>query len=156
MIDPFATHQRMLVKYLMGTEGTILELGCGNYSTPIIHEIGTSQKRHIITVDNDIEWIELFDRFRTENHKCIHVVEWDEWKPEGVYGLAFIDHAPGGRRVIEMQRLLTCVDLFVVHDTEDPSYGFDSIASCFRHVETDDSETPWTSVYRPIEALGPS
>ena len=48
-MDQYATHQRLLVAAVMQTEGPIVEMGCGNYSTPLLVELlpgdGAAERR---------------------------------------------------------------------------------------------------------------
>jgi hypothetical protein len=131
----------------MATTGIILELGSGWYSTPILHEIAAAQGRRLITVDNDPAWLSQFSALQDHNHTLIRVDNWDQFDPNGKYGLVFVDHAPGERRPIEMARLAPMTDLFVVHDTEAAGYNFERTLSLYQHVETDKT-IPWTSIYR--------
>ena len=148
MRSPYATHQQLLVRTALKTTGTILELGSGWYSTPVLHEIATAMGRRLITVDNDPEWLATFEVMRSDLHELISVSSWDQFKPAEHYGMAFVDHAPGERRSIEMNRLRGRVDVFVIHDTEAAGYGFEKSLPTFQHIETDKSATPWTSLYR--------
>jgi hypothetical protein len=147
-MDPFATHQRLLVKYLMQTEGAILELGCGNYSTPLIHEIANAQGRAVLTLDSQQLWLSQFTHMRSESHRFQYVPNWGDWKTSEQYGLAFIDHAPAERRMPEIRKLLDRVDVFVMHDTEDPAYNYDKVHFIMDHIETDTRSSPWTTASR--------
>lgn len=68
MMDLFATHQRLLVKHMMQTTSPVIELGAGNYSTPILHEIAAAQGRHLTTVDNNPDWLNRFKIFERDGH----------------------------------------------------------------------------------------
>ena len=78
MMDLYATHQRLLVKYMMQTEGAILELGCGNYSTPLIHEIATAQGRSVLTLDSQQPWLNQFTYMQSEQHRFQHIAKRSE------------------------------------------------------------------------------
>ena len=148
MADPFSTHQQMLVRYLLRSTGPILELGCGGYSTPIIHEFAVEQRRKATTVDTDLWWIKQFESLQSPMHDIRHIVEWDDWIVEGPYGIAFIDHAPAERREIDIRRLIGVADYFVMHDSEEPAYGYRHIINQVEHLETDSSIVPWTTAAR--------
>lgn len=150
MSDPFSTHQQLLVKYLLRSTGPILELGCGGYSTKIIHEFAAAQGRHATTIDTDQEWISQFLPLQSSFHDVLHVPSWEDWTPGEMYGLAFIDHAPGERREIDIRRLIGRVEYFVLHDSEEPSYGYANIIGLLEHLETDDSVVPWTTATRRL------
>ena len=132
----------------MRTTGAILELGAGNYSTPLIHEIAMSQGRRVLTLDNSGSWLSAFAHLANDEHHFRLVSSWDEWHPTEEYGLAFIDHGPCDRREAESRRLLSSVDVFVMHDTEDPAYGYGRVHCIMDHLETDTRHIPWTTVSR--------
>lgn len=150
MADPFSTHQQLLVRYLLRSSGPILELGCGGYSTKIIHEFAREQGRHATTVDTDQEWIDQFMDLQSPFHQIQFVQNWDEWVPDGTYGLAFIDHSPGERREVDIRRLIGHVEYFVMHDSEDPAYGYSNIINLIEHLETDTSAIPYTTAARKM------
>jgi len=41
----WGTHQVPLITVVVNTKGPILELGCGDFSTPILHALCTAEKR---------------------------------------------------------------------------------------------------------------
>lgn len=142
------THQRLLVKAALATNGPILELGSGWYSTPILHEIAAAQNRVLITVDNNNEWLLKFEHLRSPIHSLVAVSNWDEFVPGHEFGLVFVDHAPAGRRAVDIRRLVEFTSLFVCHDTEAGGYGYEVILPVLEHVETDRSLPPWTTICR--------
>ena len=56
--------------------------------------------------------------YETDWHKVHFITDWDTLKINQHWGVAFIDHAPGPRRNIEMARLANNVDYLIVHYTE--------------------------------------
>jgi len=153
MTDAYSTHQRLLVKYLMQTTGPILELGCGDYSTPIIHEIAAAQGRTVLTLDSNADWLNRFSSYKTERHSFRHVESWDEWQPQSRYGLAFIDHTPGPRRPVEFMKLQGVADVLILHDTEANGYDWHTIYSHMDHIETDANVRPCTTVCRGLNPV---
>jgi len=153
MADGYSTHQRMLVKYLMRTSGPIVEIGCGDYSTPIIHEIAAAQGRTVCTLDSNVDWLNRFASYKTEWHSFLHVESWDDWQPEGRYGLAFIDHAPGPCRPVEFMKLQGVADVLILHDTEANGYDWHTIYSHMDHIETDADIRPSTTVLRGLNPV---
>ena len=53
---------------------------------------------------------------------------------------------PGERRVVDILRLRPRVNVFVVHDTEEPSYGFKAVLPAFRHTVTYMRDRTWTTL----------
>lgn len=149
MIDPYATHQRLLVKYMLKTEGPVIELGSGNYSTPLLHELAVSQGRHLTTVDTDPEWLNRFKIFEGDGHVLELLQSWDDFHPES-YGLAFVDHAdpPGHPRWLQVQKLLPVADVIVIHDTEDDLYGYAKLMHLIDVIDEDTTHRTHTRVIR--------
>ena len=152
MADLYATHQRMLVKYLMRTTGPIVEIGCGDYSTPLIHEIASAQGRTVLTLESNADWLNRFSDYKTDWHSLQHVESWDDWQPAGRYGLAFIDHTPGNRRPAEYLKLRDVTDILILHDTEARGYDWQTIYSHIDHIETDADIKPSTTVLRGLNS----
>jgi hypothetical protein len=74
--DPYATHQPVLYEMCMRTIGPIIEFGCGNGSTDMLHEICKKNKRLLVSLDDDLEWLTKFsEKYREDGdwHKFIFV-----------------------------------------------------------------------------------
>jgi hypothetical protein len=141
----------MLVKYLLQTTGDVIELGSGNYSTPILHEITAHQGRRLETIDNNKDWLKLFKHFESSLHTIQFIRRWNRFQPTKQYGLAFVDHAdpPTHPRWLQVEKLLPLAQTIIIHDTEDPLYGYDKIMD---RVDVIDSCTQYkthTLVLRP-------
>ena len=149
MMDLYATHQRLLVKYMMQTIGPVIELGAGNYSTPILHEIAAAQGRHLTTVDNNPDWLNRFKIFENDGHTLELLQSWDDFQPES-YGLAFVDHAdpPGHPRWLQVQKLLPVAGVIVIHDTEDDLYGYAKLMGEIDVIDEDTTHKTHTRVIR--------
>ena len=149
MMDLYATHQRLLVKYLMQTNGPVIELGAGNYSTPILHEIASAQGRQLTTIDNNPEWLNRFKVFESANHTLTLLPSWDDFQPES-YGLAFVNHAdpPGHPRWLQVQKLLPVAGVIVIHDTEDDLYGYAKLMGDIDVIDEDTTHRTHTRVIR--------
>ena len=148
-MDLYATHQRLLVKYMMQTTGPVIELGAGNYSTPILHEIAAAQGRPLTTVDNNPEWLNRFKLFEWERHTLTLLPSWDDFQAEPC-GLAFVDHAdpPGHPRWIQVEKLLPVAGVIVIHDTEDDLYGYARLIDQIDVIDEDTTHRTHTRVIR--------
>jgi hypothetical protein len=58
--DVWSTHQPVLYAVAMSTTGPIIEFGCGNGSTDLLHEICEKEGRILITLDDDLNWLNKF------------------------------------------------------------------------------------------------
>ena len=149
MMDLYATHQRLLVKYMMQTAGPVIELGAGNYSTPILHEIAAAQDRHLTTVDNNPEWLNRFKVFESAGHALTLLPSWDAFQAEPC-GLAFVDHAdpPAHPRWIQVEKLMPVAGVIVIHDTEDDLYGYARLIDQINVIDEDTTHRTHTRVIR--------
>jgi hypothetical protein len=157
--DPYATHSPVLTAMLAATAGPVLELGCGNYSTPILHEMCKAMGRQLVSVESDYEWLNKFIAFRSENHLlCLCGERGNEWRffiseektLTGMHwGLVFVDNDPVGQRKFDIEQLRGNTDYFVIHDTEpevEHIYGFADILKTFKYRKDYTLLTPHTTV----------
>lgn len=143
----WGTHMPVLITAAMKTTGPILEFGCGDFSTPLLHAICSVNKRFILSVDSDKKWLENFLDLETDWHKFIYVniydennnlcaEKWEHIKNDSHWGLIFIDHHPGCRRVIDIERFKNKADVIVIHDTQKSHefyYNYQPIISKFKY-----------------------
>ena len=143
----YGTHMAPLLTAVMATRGPIFEMGCGDYSTPLLHAICKAQERFLLSSDTSRDWISLFLDMESHLHtfKYVKVYEndwdtspnpskWDELGNEvDNWGVVFIDHRPGERRAIDIARLANKADIIVVHDTETASYNYEAVLNKFKY-----------------------
>src|SRR5680860_66467 len=60
------------------TDGDVLEIGVGAFSTPYLHW-NCNGLRDLLSVDTDIGWINQFKDLVTESHLFRHVADWDKF-----------------------------------------------------------------------------
>lgn len=87
----YYTHQPMLKFYSERTRKPILELGCGNGSTQLLHEICLAKHIQLFTLESDLKWLDRFREMETKDHAFVHV--GDSWT-ETVSGLGVGLHRP--------------------------------------------------------------
>lgn len=136
----------VLIKAVQNTDGPILELGSGLFSTPLLHWLCAEKGRKLVTYEDTQEYYRFARRFRTETHEVNFVTDWDkESFNKTKWDVVLIDHGVK-RRVKDILRLKNCAKYIVIHDTEDKIYGYDKIWSKFKYVYHWKFCTPWTSV----------
>lgn len=146
-MDGYATHIEPLVKAALSTPGDILELGCGDYSTPILAAIAHHRGDRLVVHASDPAWAKRYEGVADE----IVIVSWATWKPSGKWGLVFLDneeHAP--QRIQRLPQLRPFCDVVVMHDASQAmqcvEYGA-QIAG-FKSAEMYEKYEPWTGTYR--------
>jgi len=73
---PFYTHQPVLYEMALRTSGPIFEFGCGYGSTDMLHEVCKDNKRLLISIDDNLEWLQIFsEKYNNDSewHKFIFV-----------------------------------------------------------------------------------
>lgn len=126
----WGTHIPVLIKALEQTTGPVLEMGMGISSTPLLHALCAD--RFLLSMDNDPAFIEMFRKFRTKTHQ-IELVNWEDAPIIGKWGVVLVDHKPDSRRKEDIKKLANLAEFLVVHDTQDPQYGYEEIYPLFKY-----------------------
>lgn len=150
LVDPGSTHQRMLVAALAASQGPVLELGCGHYSTPLLHGYCAAASRMLHTVESDPTWAEVFLPLERGSHGF----QVGPWKPEDLLGLLPVTEQWGvvfvncakEKRIPNIKALLPRARLIVVRDAGDPYYDYANSLPEVKWAVVDKSIAPWTMV----------
>lgn len=136
---PHATHQHILRELVNKTDGPIIEFGCGYYSTDLLHALCQRSERLLITLDDDVKWLEKFKRkylgkgYEKDNsgwHKFFFVPGKkgqgaDHWKrflesekslSSLRYAICFVDQSPWLARYETIQKFKNLSQYVVLHD----------------------------------------
>ena len=116
----FGTHLPILAAVVtQARPGPVVEYGMGLYSTPLLHLLCLEQGREALSLDSDAAWAENFADFRCPTHRIQGFANWADSEPivDAVeWAVAFIDHGPDDRRVVDASRLANRAEFVVVHD----------------------------------------
>ena len=73
----YGTHVRLLLLATMMTRGDILELGTGDYSTELLHDIieedNKKERRLLVSADSDPVWLNRFTHLSSPFHQLLLV-----------------------------------------------------------------------------------
>ncbi|CAF1309125.1 unnamed protein product [Adineta steineri] len=136
----YGSHQPVLLaaSILTGRHGgPILEMGCGYYSTLLLHEIAVKQQnRYLLSSDTDREWLRKFEaNMSSSMHQFRHINNVSEWDTINInhprWSMILIDHKPGERRTTDIIRLVNVTDVIIVHDTETATYYYEAGLSLY-------------------------
>jgi hypothetical protein len=114
-MDPYSTHLEALVYAALINNEDILELGCGHYSTPVLHSIckNKNRKLHIISSNND--WLNQFKNFG----ECELINNWQDYNFTGKYGMVFLDNEQLTKdRIMLIPKIMQITNVLVVHDAD--------------------------------------
>lgn len=117
----------------------ILEMGCGEGSTPYLTEYCKKNKKHLISYDYSKEW--------AEKYNAVHITDWDSINHDQ-YSVILIDHSPGERRYIDIDKLKDKCEYMIIHDSEPSATGYmyDKIWNLFPYRRNLKTEGAWATI----------
>lgn len=134
-MDVWSTHVPMIGSIFLKSSGPVLEMGCGYYSTYLLHEMCKLEKRRLVSTDGKESWLNKFRSLANDYHEFYFVKDWASFSliDEVRWGMVLIDHAPGERRKVDIIRLKNNADFLIVHDTEEPDYQYETVLPNFKY-----------------------
>lgn len=154
ILEPYyGSHLPVLMKVVAETEGPILELGCGLYSTTPLHWACWVPKRKLVTYENNPHYYEFLKKYETDFHEVHCITHWDEIDISGPWSVALVDNEPhgetGDRRSLECKRVQHA-EYVVLHDTEprnERRHKMSELALLFKYQFWFHDTIPNTTVY---------
>lgn len=150
-IDSWATHLPMLVRCVAYHRGPILEMGCGLYSTPVLHAMSHGLQVPLTSIERNPEWGKPFTKYVSPLHDVIidntpnkhlqSLLDHGEY-----FHVALVDHSPAVLRAQAVKMLANKCDLIVCHDSEHRLYDYEDVLSEFEHRVEWREYAPWTTV----------
>lgn len=117
-IEPLlGSHLPLLIKLINVSQGPVLELGMGMYSTPYLHWACYESKRRLVSYESNPDWFMFAQKFRTDFHDINCISDWDSADLSGNWSVALVDHEPTHRRGFEISKIINS-EYIVVHDTQ--------------------------------------
>ncbi len=145
----YSTHMPLLIKVLLASEGTVVEIGGGIYSTPFLHWMCKFQNRKLITYENHPDYYDYEKKFQSHDHRVKFVKDWDDIDMPEHISVLFIDHHPSNRRSVDTIKYKDTADYIVIHDTErdeENTYDYRRIWPHFKYRYDYKDAKPYTSV----------
>ena len=132
----WGTHLPVLIKLTSITNGSILELGGGVYSTPFLHWVCFPSKRKLVSYDSDPGYFQQVLQYVDTFHDVTFVNDWDSINIELPWDIVLVDHVTE-RRATEAKRVANFAKYVVLHDS-DPSrnnrvYKYDEVYPLFKY-----------------------
>lgn len=141
------------------SDGPILELGTGFYSTPILHWLCAETKRKLVSYDSSEQYFAVARNYITDWHEVNFVTDWSKIDIADIFehwGLVFVDHYPAQQRHIEIARVANNADYVIAHDSElrhDKDYQYSKIAPLFKYRYNFDKFYPPTVIFSNFKDL---
>lgn len=160
-MDQFSTHIPVLAACFLVTNGPILELGSGNYSTLLLRQMCKVTGRSLTTVEWDVQWMTACSSsmpssswhtqiLATENIENIPAIMETDWS------VILLDHWPSWKREFDLPKIANKAELIVVHDSDQTNLNLGPVLETFKFQDTWKLRHPWTTVVsnrRPIDFL---
>ena len=123
----YYTHQPVLCKVLsLLTNGSkIAEFGCGEGSSPIMHEFSVKKDFQIFCFESHSEYYNQYNkRFGSDKYKFFHITDWvgqiaNDPNINQMFSTIFIDQDPWMARVQTARQLnKNYTDFYIIHDSD--------------------------------------
>lgn len=147
-VQNWDNHRHLLWEALEATTGDVVEMGMGQGSTPFLHKYCKDAGRKLFSYDNNLEWSSKFESYAWTGHSITHLVDWDTVSVKHPSpSVVLIDHAPGERRYIDVQRFANTAQTIVIHDSEPEATGYmmDRIWGLFKYRKDHTSPGAWAT-----------
>lgn len=129
----YDSHKPLLflcLEYLV--DGLVMEMGCGQGSTPVLGHYCHLHKRTLISLETNKAWADQFPETTT----LVSDYMGSFVKEEAKISVLFIDCAPGEIRKDLIKELKNDAEIIVVHDTEPGAeyvYGMAEVLASFKY-----------------------
>lgn len=114
----WGSHLPVLLAAIGETNGAVLEMGIGHFSTPHLHAICGAQRRWLVSIEEDNKWFQNFVKYDSAHHEMCRLdykAALDSMATTR-WSVAFLDFSPGEKRADAFARLIGCSQFVVVHD----------------------------------------
>lgn len=141
----YGSHMPIVARIMDLTEGPVLELGMGIYSTPLLDLMCAEKKRELLSFDNDPEWFKENEKWASDYHLVYFVKDWAtdknlaavlenvDPKRHPLFDVALVDHKPAKQRIKEVIRLKDKCRFVLIHDSEPESDKFFKYSWIYKH-----------------------
>ncbi len=150
----WSTHMPVLIRTVQMTNGPVLELGAGIFSTPLLHWLCAEKDRRLATYESVLKYYRIAKQFKSKTHTIKLVDDWDKININKHWSVAFVDH-PTDRRMKDTLRLKDKADYIILHDTQDSGYRYDKVWPHFKYIYHWKFCKPWTSVVSNFYEIDP-
>jgi hypothetical protein len=147
-----ATHLPILIKLVNMTNGPILELGTGIFSTPYLHWACFENKRKLVSYEEKQSYFEMVKQYVCDYHFIftdLNKIEEEHWS------IVLVDQYPSGRKE-SIKKLVNSADYIVLHDSNDEydeTYKYSEIYPLFKYRYDFDKVLPRTTVVSNFKDL---
>ena len=139
----------LLSKFVQATDGAVMELGSGAFSTSLLHWLCAENRRRLVTYERNPKYFKSAKTFMSKTHSIRLVEDWDKIPFEDAkdmeWDVVFIDNELE-RRSIDPIRLKNKTKFMIIHDTSQDDYGYEKVWPHFKYRYDWKFSRPRTSV----------
>lgn len=159
----YATHLPALVAAVMATDGPVLELGCGCFSTRWLHAVCGHQRRLLVSVETSREWMAEYADLECEwhhfcwcaKHQDNSPTQFAEVEAVSFWSVILVDLACYGMRATALRDMADRARYIVVHDAETTSCAaFTAAMAKFAYRWDCSAKGPTTRILSRIAPIG--
>ena len=137
----YGSHLSALVAALLATDGPVLELGCGFFSTPMLHAMCEHDGRRLVSIETSPEYFgTMLERYGSDGHELYYVHQHEPFALSSipkladvlVWAVVLVDQESYHQRALDIDYLADKAEYLVVHDAENPIGDnlFDDFSTC--------------------------
>ncbi len=154
---PYSSHLEVTVACairsgMLWPESKILELGCGDYSTPTIAAIANAQNRKFDVITSDSIWASRYEYLNGPSFtiSVIDKIQWPRVTIDGQYGMVLVDNEQTvSQRIRLVKRLAQVAKTVVLHDAdviERSKRSWQPISRLFQFLYVHRQRRPYTAI----------
>jgi len=144
--DQSGTFIPLLITAVANTSGPILEIGCGENSTPLLHALCSVDERSLMTIVADKKSLELFCFVAMPWHQLLYGASFEQIDISIARSVVLIDYVPQAVRMATIIKLRPKTEIFVVHDSNEINQSFGTLLSSFKYRYDDKHYVPNTTL----------
>jgi hypothetical protein len=153
-VKGMSTHNVLLIKAVLLSDGPVLEIGSGFFSTPLLHWLCKMTGKDLVTYENNLEYFEMARKFKSRHHSIRLIGDWSEMDSQTQWGVVFVDHSPKERRIVDIEKYKDKAEYLVIHDTERADlYSYDKVWPMFKYRYEWQECVPYTTVVSNVKDL---
>jgi len=117
----YGTHLAALIKAMSKTNGDVLELGMGLFSTPYLHYQCMLSNRKLVSYENFKTYAQFFldYGYPNANHEINIIDDYAKANIDKPWDVVLIDQTPDSSRIIEAKRLANLAKYMIIHDSNE-------------------------------------
>lgn len=146
----WASHLPALFSCLLATSGAVLEVGAGDWSTPLLRKFCEVSDRYFKSYEEDPVWAGKTGSIHCEPSDMTRVLA--DWAADRKWSVVFLDHN-GHRRAADALLFVDSAEYVVIHDYPSPDIFKALDEKRWKHQIVDKRARPWTLVLTQSDEL---